>query len=154
MCTGKLLTPSLPLSLLSPPLPLSPSPPSSLPLPPAKGGGSEEPPTGQCLIWTFRAILCHAPFPSPAPPPFPHLPRPLFLTCPVPSPAPCSPAPSHATPPHMSRPLQRIGVYNQHAADQLELSESPVEYLQVGHTHSSRPHPLMSATPTETYTRK
>ena len=27
---------------------------------------------------------------------------------------------------------QRIGVYNQHAADQLELSESPVEYLMVG----------------------
>ena len=26
---------------------------------------------------------------------------------------------------------QRIGVYNQHAADQLELSESPVEYLMV-----------------------
>lgn len=25
----------------------------------------------------------------------------------------------------------RIGVYNQHAADQLELSESPVEYLMV-----------------------
>ena len=27
--------------------------------------------------------------------------------------------------------MQRIGVYNQHAADQLELSESPVEYLMV-----------------------
>ena len=27
--------------------------------------------------------------------------------------------------------VQRIGVYNQHAADQLELSESPVEYLRV-----------------------
>ena len=27
--------------------------------------------------------------------------------------------------------LQRLGVYNQHAADQLELKESPVEYLQV-----------------------
>ena len=26
----------------------------------------------------------------------------------------------------------RIGVYNQHAADQLVLSESPVEYLMVG----------------------
>ena len=25
---------------------------------------------------------------------------------------------------------QRIGLYNQHAADQLELSKSPVEYLQ------------------------
>lgn len=27
--------------------------------------------------------------------------------------------------------LQRIGVYNQHAADQLEMSESSVEYLRV-----------------------
>jgi len=27
--------------------------------------------------------------------------------------------------------VQRIGVYNQHAADQLELTESPVEYLRV-----------------------
>ena len=26
---------------------------------------------------------------------------------------------------------QRLGVYNQHAADQLELRETPVEYLQV-----------------------
>ena len=43
--------------------------------------------------------------------------------------------------------LQRIGLYNQHAADQLELMKSPVEYLMVGSPPPPPPPPPPSLPP-------